>query len=58
MLMIPILLVTQGCGTTVEQGKRGLRWYPLTEGLMKEPMRDGFYWHAPWNGVFEYDVRY
>ena len=57
-LVIPALLFIHGCGTTVDQGKRGLRWYPLTEGLMKEPLRDGFYLHAPWNGVFEYDVRY
>jgi regulator of protease activity HflC (stomatin/prohibitin superfamily) len=24
---------------------------------MKEPLKDGFYWRAPWNDVFEYDVR-
>lgn len=58
VLVIPILLVMYGCGTTVDAGKRGLRWYPLTGGLMKEPLRDGFYWRAPWNDVFEYDVRY
>lgn len=57
-LVIPTLLVMFGCGTTVEQGKRGLRWNPLTSGLMKEPLKDGFYWHAPWNTVFEYDIRY
>ena len=58
VLVIPILLVMYGCGTTVDQGKRGLRWSPLTGGLMKESLRDGFYWRAPWNDVFEYDVRY
>lgn len=57
-LVMPTLLVMLGCGTTVEQGKRGLRWNPLTSGLMKEPLKDGFYWHAPWNTVFEYDIRY
>lgn len=58
MLVIPILLVMYGCGRTVDPGKRGLRWSPLTGGLMKEPLRDGFYLRAPWNDVFEYDVRY
>lgn len=58
VLVIPILLVMYGCGRTVDPGKRGLRWSPLTGGLMKEPLRDGFYFRAPWNDVFEYDVRY
>ena len=58
VLLIPILLVMYGCGTTVDPGKRGLRWYPLSGGLMKESLKDGFYWRAPWNDVFEYDVRY
>jgi regulator of protease activity HflC (stomatin/prohibitin superfamily) len=57
VLVIPILLLMYGCGSTVDAGKRGLRWYPLTTGLMKEPLKDGYYWHAPWNNVFAYDVR-
>jgi regulator of protease activity HflC (stomatin/prohibitin superfamily) len=58
VLMIPILLVMYGCGRTVDPGKRGLRWSPLSGGLEKEPLRDGFYWRALWNDVYEYDVRY
>ena len=58
LLLIPILMVLQGCGRTVDPGKRGLRWRPLTAGLMKEPLRDGFYWRAPWNDVFVYDTRW
>jgi regulator of protease activity HflC (stomatin/prohibitin superfamily) len=57
VLVIPILLLTDGCGKTIDAGKRGLRWYPMTAGLMKEPLKDGYYWHAPWNDVFAYDVR-
>lgn len=56
--IIPMLLLLYGCGTTVDQGKRGLRWNPFTSGLTKEPLSEGFYWHAPWNKVFEYDIRY
>jgi regulator of protease activity HflC (stomatin/prohibitin superfamily) len=58
LFLIPSLLVLQGCGTTVDPGKRGLRWRPLTAGLMKEPLRDGFHWRAPWNDVFVYDTRW
>jgi regulator of protease activity HflC (stomatin/prohibitin superfamily) len=58
VLVIPLLLVLSGCGRTVDPGNRGLRWSPLTGGLMNEPLRDGFYWRAPWNDVYEYDVRY
>lgn len=58
VLIIPILLVMYGCGSTVHPGQRGLFWYPLTSGLMKEPLKDGYYWHAPWNNVFEYPIHY
>ena len=57
-LVIPILLLISGCGRTIDPGMRGLRWYPLTGGLEKESLKNGFYWRAPWNDVFEYDVRY
>jgi regulator of protease activity HflC (stomatin/prohibitin superfamily) len=58
LLAIPILLLMDGCGRTIDPGMRGLRWYPLTVGLVNEPLKNGFYWCAPWNDVFEYDVRY
>jgi len=47
----------QGCGTTVQPGQRGLRWYPLSEGLTTETLKSGFYWRAPWNDIFVYDIR-
>ncbi len=58
LFLIPILIVFQGCSTTVSPGNRGLRWYPLTSGLTKEPLREGLYWRAPWNDVFVYDTRW
>lgn len=58
LFLIPILMVFQGCSTTVSPGNRGLRWYPLTSGLTKEPLREGLYWRAPWNDVFVYDTRW
>jgi regulator of protease activity HflC (stomatin/prohibitin superfamily) len=33
-------------------------WHPFTEGLSTEPLPAGFYWRAPWNDVYLYDVRW
>lgn len=53
------LLVTSACaGTTVQPGQRGLMWHPFTEGLSTEPLTAGFYWRAPWNDIYLYDVRW
>ncbi len=58
LLLIPIVMVLQGCVSTVSPGSRGLFWYPLTTGLTKEPLKEGLYWRAPWNDVFVYDTRW
>jgi regulator of protease activity HflC (stomatin/prohibitin superfamily) len=58
LLLIPILILLQGCVSTVNPGSRGLRWYPLTTGLTKEPLKEGIFWRAPWNDVFVYDTRW
>lgn len=57
-LLLILFLLTEACGTTVQPGQRGLRWYPFTGGLSTQPLKDGFYWRAPWNDVFTYDVRW
>ncbi len=56
--LVTLLTVQSGCGTTVQPGQRGLRWYPFTEGLRASPLSSGFYWRAPWNDVFVYDIRW
>ena len=33
-------------------------WRPFSEGLSTEPLKDGFYWRAPWNDIYLYDVRW
>ena len=58
MLVIPILLLMNACGRTLEPGMRGLRWNPISGGLQKESLTSGFYWRAPWNDVYGYDIRY
>lgn len=57
-LTIALLFLTTACGTTIQPGQRGLFWHPLTQGLSQEPLKDGYYWRAPWNDVFVYDVRW
>lgn len=58
LLLIPLLMTLQSCSNIVNPGSRGLRWYPLSSGLAKEPLKEGFYWRAPWNDVFVYDTRW
>jgi regulator of protease activity HflC (stomatin/prohibitin superfamily) len=52
------LLFTTACGTSIQPGQRGLYWRPLSQGLSPETLKDGFYWQAPWNSVYRYDVRW
>lgn len=58
ILLVLLSLSLEACGTTVQPGQRGLRWHPLTEGLSTEPLKDGYYWMAPWNDVYLYDIRW
>lgn len=53
-----LLLLITACGTTIHPGQRGLFWHPLGQGLSQMPLKDGFYWRAPWNNVYVYDVRW
>jgi regulator of protease activity HflC (stomatin/prohibitin superfamily) len=61
LIFIPLVLclfVAEGCGTSIQPGQRGLRWQPFSEGLTKEPLGNGWYWRAPWNDIYTYDVRW
>ncbi len=59
VLLSCLLLLTGACaGTSVQPGQRGLFWHPFTEGLSSDPLQAGFYWRAPWNDVYVYDVRW
>lgn len=58
LVLCVLLMLLSACGTTVQPGQRGLRWYPFTRGLDTEPLTSGFYWRAPWNDVYTYDVRW
>jgi regulator of protease activity HflC (stomatin/prohibitin superfamily) len=55
MILPALLLLTTAC-TTVQPGERGL--ILRSSGLDKEPLTEGYYWTAPWNDVYIYDVRW
>jgi regulator of protease activity HflC (stomatin/prohibitin superfamily) len=57
-LLLALLFLTSACGTTVQPGQRGLYWRPFSEGLSTDTLKDGFYWRAPWNDVYVYDIRW
>lgn len=57
-LVLVGMLLSAGCGVSVKPGERGLRWYPLSEGLTNEPFQNGFYWRAFWNDIFVYSVQW
>jgi regulator of protease activity HflC (stomatin/prohibitin superfamily) len=56
--ILVVCLLLQACGRTVQPGQRGLRWHPLTTGLSTETLQNGWYWVAPWNDIYVYDVRW
>lgn len=58
MLLAVATLWLTGCGSMVEPGEAGLRWRPVTFGLSEEPLREGFYWHLPWNDVHTISVQW
>jgi regulator of protease activity HflC (stomatin/prohibitin superfamily) len=58
LLLGLLILMTEACGTTVQPGQRGLRWHPFSSGLSTEALKNGFYWRAPWNSVYVYDVKW
>jgi regulator of protease activity HflC (stomatin/prohibitin superfamily) len=58
LALLSVLVLMQACASVVKPGHRGLRWRPVTQGLMKETLREGVYTHFPWNNVEEFDVRW
>lgn len=46
-----------GCATTVPSGKVGLFVY-AGKGLDREVLKEGLYWHLPWNHVIVYPAQW
>lgn len=56
--LIVLTLFLEACGNTVQPGQRGLRWRPFSTGLGTQPLASGFYWRAPWNDLYIYDIKW
>lgn len=61
-IVLPLALLTlaalgAGCGKSIDSGHRGV-YYNWRNGTdVKNVLGEGFHWLAPWNKIFEYDVR-
>ena len=58
LTLIAFSLLLDACGNTVQPGQRGLRWRPFSTGLSAQPLTSGFYWRAPWNDLYIYDIKW
>ena len=56
--LVASIIFLEACGNTVQPGQRGLRWRPFSTGLSSQPLPSGFYWRAPWNNLFIYDIKW
>lgn len=52
-----LLIVGAGCGKTVDSGHRGVYYNWRTGTDTEHVLGEGFHWLAPWNKLFQYDVR-
>lgn len=57
VLCLGALTVGAGCATMVQGHQRAL-FFSTKDGLAKEPVRSGLYWHWPWNSYITYDLRW
>ena len=59
VLVIPVLLLWNSLTYTVQSGHVGLVFHTFGEGVDpdEEPLQSGFHFKAPWNKVYEYEVR-
>lgn len=59
--VVSLLLLTSfisGCVTFIDPGDAGLKWRPITSGLSKETLNEGFYFYMPWNDVLVYSLQW
>jgi regulator of protease activity HflC (stomatin/prohibitin superfamily) len=52
-----ILIALAGCATSVDPGNVGLYVY-AGRGLDKQVLKEGLYWHLPWNHILMYPAQW
>ncbi len=53
----PILCLAAGCISVVDGNERAL-FYSAGDGMTKQPVGPGWYFHLPWNHYIVYDMRW
>jgi len=54
---VVVATTATGCATVVSGHERAL-YYSASQGLTREPVGSGWYWHFPWNDYIRYDLRW
>jgi len=59
LLFAPILLLWGSLTVTIPSGHAGLLFHTFGDGVdpNEEPMNSGFHFKAPWNKVYQYEIR-
>lgn len=59
VVILPVFLLWGSLTVTIPSGHAGLTFYTFGQGVDPEetPMSSGFHFKAPWNKVYEYEIR-
>jgi regulator of protease activity HflC (stomatin/prohibitin superfamily) len=56
-VLVIVSVLGAGCATGIESGKAGL-FVKAGTGLDPHPLKEGLYWHWPWNHIIEFDTQW
>lgn len=59
LIVLPVFLLWGSLTVTIPSGYAGLTFHTFGQGVdpLEEPLSSGFHFKAPWNKVYEYEVR-
>ncbi|MBD3170111.1 MAG: prohibitin family protein [candidate division Zixibacteria bacterium] len=58
LLFILVSTMTSGCGTQIDSGHHGVKYYKFGSGTkLGKIYPEGFQWHFPWNSFFVYNTK-
>jgi len=59
LIVLPVFMLWGSLTVTIPSGYAGLMFHTFGQGVdpLEEPLSSGFHFKAPWNKVYEYEVR-
>ena len=59
VVLLPVFMLWGSLTVTVPSGHAGLTFHTFGEGVDPDeaPLKSGFHFKAPWNKVYEYEIR-